>query len=57
MKKIKNTFDPEYEGEHFTIQDLAHGIRFGVLTWDMIPQEYHDEVQQYLNNMYSRQET
>lgn len=49
--KIKNTFAPDCDMEEFDIRDLAYGIKFGALTWKMIPEEYQDEVQQYLDSL------
>ena len=51
IKKIKNTFAPQADMKYFTIRDLAHLIKFGVLTWKDIPKEFQDEVQQYLDNL------
>lgn len=49
--KIKNTFAPDSDMTEFDIRDLAYGIKFGALTWKMIPEEYHDEVQAYLDSL------
>lgn len=51
--KIKNTFDHIDQEAHpyLTIRDMAYLIKFGALTWKEIPQEYQDDVQQYLDSL------
>jgi hypothetical protein len=54
MKKIPNTFAANFDGgdypggKFFSIRDLAESIKWGIMTWEMIPEQYHDEVQAWM---------
>jgi hypothetical protein len=53
MKKIKNTYD-HIDQEYLTIADMAHFVRFGVLTREMIPEEYHEAIGEYWDTYLKR---